>query len=184
MFRIEGYYIIVDFALSFLKLSALYYVGGCVLQFFVPALVRVKRLQRGKQPKAQIFRDAWRSVGMHPIRLFARPSFSFSGPLAVKALIWTVVKILHDKGIGQLYQATHLSFAEVHLTQTSFWSSLTPVSCQIAYSLWTVVVLDVLHDAWFYLTHRWLHSKPLYRLVHYLHHQSVIPLCLMSDGHG
>ena len=36
----------------------------------------------------------------------------------------------------------------------------------------TVLALDLLHDAWFYWTHRLLHTTSLYRSVHYKHHQS------------
>lgn len=35
----------------------------------------------------------------------------------------------------------------------------------------TVAALDVLHDAWFYWTHRLLHWRALYRHVHYIHHR-------------
>lgn len=38
-----------------------------------------------------------------------------------------------------------------------------------------MAALDVLHDAWFYFTHRLLHSKKLYRRVHSLHHESTVP---------
>ena len=44
-----------------------------------------------------------------------------------------------------------------------------------AYALLTVVVLDYMYDAWFYWMHRLLHWGPLYRHVHYLHHQSSVP---------
>ena len=44
------------------------------------------------------------------------------------------------------------------------------------YLISTVAALDLLHDAWFYWTHRWMHSwKPLYRRVHSLHHESTVP---------
>jgi sterol desaturase/sphingolipid hydroxylase (fatty acid hydroxylase superfamily) len=36
-----------------------------------------------------------------------------------------------------------------------------------------VLLLDYLHDAWFYFTHRLLHWKPLYVHVHYIHHKWV-----------
>ena len=40
----------------------------------------------------------------------------------------------------------------------------------------TVAALDILHDAWFYWTHRLMHSwRPLYRRVHSLHHESTVP---------
>jgi len=38
-----------------------------------------------------------------------------------------------------------------------------------------VAALDLLHDAWFYWTHRALHSRLLYRPIHALHHRSVAP---------
>lgn len=46
-----------------------------------------------------------------------------------------------------------------------------PRVCQWLYLIFTIVVLDFLHDAWFYWTHRLLHWKPLYRHVHHLHHR-------------
>ena len=42
---------------------------------------------------------------------------------------------------------------------------------QVAYILACIAVLDYLHDAWFYWTHRALHWGPLYRHVHYIHHK-------------
>ena len=50
-----------------------------------------------------------------------------------------------------------------------------PVTSQILYMVLVVVLLDYLHDAWFYVTHRFLHWKPLYRHVHYIHHKSAVP---------
>ncbi len=42
---------------------------------------------------------------------------------------------------------------------------------QWAYLLFTAIVLDYLHDAWFYWTHRFLHWRPIYSHIHYVHHQ-------------
>ena len=42
---------------------------------------------------------------------------------------------------------------------------------QVLYVLLCVVLLDYLHDSWFYWTHRLLHWGPLYRHVHLLHHK-------------
>lgn len=44
-------------------------------------------------------------------------------------------------------------------------------AAQWLYILVVVILLDYLHDTWFYLTHRLLHWKPLYRHVHYIHHK-------------
>ena len=38
------------------------------------------------------------------------------------------------------------------------------------------MLLDYLHDAWFYWTHRLLHQKWMYRYVHYIHHRCVCPV--------
>jgi sterol desaturase/sphingolipid hydroxylase (fatty acid hydroxylase superfamily) len=39
------------------------------------------------------------------------------------------------------------------------------------YILLCIVVLDYLHDGWFYWTHRLLHWRPLYKWVHFEHHR-------------
>jgi Delta7-sterol 5-desaturase len=41
---------------------------------------------------------------------------------------------------------------------------------------WASIALAILaHDAYFYWTHRLLHWRPLYRLVHHVHHRSTSP---------
>ena len=42
---------------------------------------------------------------------------------------------------------------------------------QVAYILATIIALDYLHDSWFYWTHRWLHSRLLYKHIHAIHHR-------------
>mmetsp|Transcript_12335 Transcript_12335/g.26636 ORF Transcript_12335/g.26636 Transcript_12335/m.26636 type:complete len:302 (-) Transcript_12335:896-1801(-) len=87
----------------------------------------------------------------------ARDAFYSIGPLAVKAAVWTCVEGLHARGWGLLYEG--------------------PVSTaqQVLYMVVVVVLMDYAHDTWFYLTHRLLHWKPLYRHVHYIHHKSNVP---------
>jgi lathosterol oxidase len=41
---------------------------------------------------------------------------------------------------------------------------------QVAYIIATIMALDYLHDCWFYWTHRWLHSRLLYKRIHAQHH--------------
>ncbi|EIE27586.1 hypothetical protein COCSUDRAFT_11014, partial [Coccomyxa subellipsoidea C-169] len=79
------------------------------------------------------------------------------GPIAVKAAVLTVVEKLHAAGVSKLYSGSIDSFSKV------------------LYVLVTIIVLDYLHDAWFYWTHRALHSRFLYKHVHHLHHKSVAP---------
>lgn len=43
------------------------------------------------------------------------------------------------------------------------------------YLILTIVLLDYLHDSWFYWTHRALHWRPLYKHIHYMHHESSAP---------
>ena len=39
----------------------------------------------------------------------------------------------------------------------------------------SIAVAVVLHDAYFYWTHRLLHWRPLYRVAHHVHHRSTSP---------
>lgn len=43
------------------------------------------------------------------------------------------------------------------------------------YLVFSVVVIMVLHDAWFYFVHRLMHHPKIYRHVHLVHHQSTDP---------
>lgn len=45
----------------------------------------------------------------------------------------------------------------------------------IAYFIFSVVAFIVLHDAYFYWTHRFMHNKKLYPYVHLIHHKSHNP---------
>lgn len=59
-------------------------------------------------------------------------------------------------------------------------AGLTRIYLDVADRGWTylalsVVLMIVVHDAYFYWTHRLLHWKPLYRLVHHVHHRSTSP---------
>ncbi len=43
------------------------------------------------------------------------------------------------------------------------------------YLVVSVVVMILLHDAWFYFTHRFMHHPKIYKYVHKVHHQSTDP---------
>jgi sterol desaturase/sphingolipid hydroxylase (fatty acid hydroxylase superfamily) len=43
------------------------------------------------------------------------------------------------------------------------------------YFWFSVAAIILVHDAWFYWTHRLLHWKPLFRIAHRVHHQSHTP---------
>ena len=71
-------------------------------------------------------------------------------------MLWAAQE-LHARGWGQMYDGP-----------VEGWRGW-------AYVALCVLVIDVLHDAWFYWTHRLLHWRPLMRRVHYMHHQSSVP---------
>lgn len=50
-----------------------------------------------------------------------------------------------------------------------------PLERGLAYFLFNLAVLIVLHDAWFYWTHRIMHRPGLFRWFHRLHHRSYNP---------
>jgi sterol desaturase/sphingolipid hydroxylase (fatty acid hydroxylase superfamily) len=43
------------------------------------------------------------------------------------------------------------------------------------YFWFSVVALIAIHDTWFYWTHRWMHSRRVFLLMHHVHHQSHNP---------
>lgn len=46
-----------------------------------------------------------------------------------------------------------------------------PVSVQVLYIMFCIMLLDYAHDTWFYWTHRFLHLRPIYKYVHFEHHR-------------
>ena len=78
-------------------------------------------------------------------------------PNLVKALVLTVSDELGRRGLNLMYSG--------------------PISSlpALLYVLLSILLMDILHDTWFYWTHRLLHWGPLYRAVHYMHHESRIP---------
>jgi len=80
----------------------------------------------------------------------------------VKSLIWSVVDwlaVVGERGCGRGWGG----WVTVYGGEVG--------GCALGI-VGTVLALDLLHDAWFYWTHRLLHTKSLYRSVHYVHHQS------------
>jgi Delta7-sterol 5-desaturase len=45
----------------------------------------------------------------------------------------------------------------------------------LGYFLLSIVLMILVHDTYFYWTHRFMHSKPIYRFVHKVHHLSINP---------
>lgn len=133
---------------AFVQAASVYYIAAIVLHYIVPRVYNVRSVQVSSRQKGQVRREAWSSVG----------------PLLVKAGIWTIVEYLY-------YYKQHNPnslFSKYIMLYSGHGSSIVAVGM-------TVFALDVLHDSWFYWTHRLLHSKVLYKWVHKMHHESRVP---------
>lgn len=65
-----------------------------------------------------------------------------------------------------MYEAWRLGYTRIYLDVRQY---------SIAYLIFSVTLLAVLHDTYFYWAHRFMHWKPAYRYFHRLHHRSVTP---------
>jgi lathosterol oxidase len=151
---------VASFPTAFLQAAVVYYAAAVFLHYVVPSLMRVSSVQGGRQrSRGQVTREAIASLG----------------PLLVKSAIWSTVDYLaalakeaasRRESTGFLPLSSPAAYITLHEDDAQL-SALTVVS--------TVLILDLLHDAWFYWTHRLLHTKFLYRHVHYAHHESRVP---------
>ncbi len=87
----------------------------------------------------------------HIIREIA---YSFS-TITIFSAVGAVVFILHKHGYTRIYD----NFSD-H---------------SVAYFIFSVVAFILIHDTYFYWTHRLMHWKKIYRYVHRVHHQSTDP---------
>ena len=130
-----------------LQASIVYYGAAVFLHYVVPFFLRrnLASVQKGRRVKNQVRREALASLG----------------PLFVKSVLWSVVDWLVVVRESQ-QRSQESSWVTVHNGDPGGIVSL----------IGTVVLLDMLHDTWFYWTHRLLHMKVVYRNVHYMHHES------------
>ncbi len=80
--------------------------------------------------------------------------YSFSS-IAIFSAVATMVFLLRRHGYTRIY--THFG------------------DHSIAYFIFSVVAFIMIHDAYFYWTHRLMHWKKIYKYVHRVHHQSTDP---------
>jgi sterol desaturase/sphingolipid hydroxylase (fatty acid hydroxylase superfamily) len=140
-----------------LPLVAPLYGGGFLPAFCQVALLYYSAAALLHYAVPRAFPVASVQVGAHARGQVAREAGAALGPLAVKAAVWAAVEALHARGGGLLYAGP----------------IDTPAG--VAYALLTWVLLDYLHDTWFYWTHRLLHLPAVYRRVHAEHHRSTVP---------
>ena len=136
---------------SHTQAAIVYYGAAVFLHYVVPFFMRrnLASVQKGRREENQVRREALASLG----------------PLFVKSIIWSVVDwlvVVRESQEGSHERRGFASWVTVHDGEMGGIASL----------IGTVVLLDVLHDTWFYWTHRLLHMKVLYRRVHYMHHES------------
>ncbi|QDZ18928.1 fatty acid hydroxylase [Chloropicon primus] len=145
------------FPVAMLQLCSVYYVGALAVHSLIP------RFASPVTPVAPGARKAKPESSRRTKRQqILRESLLSIGPIAVKAAVFCAVEKIHGLGLGLLYDGA-LGFG------TSLPAQAILVAC-------TVLLLDALHDTWFYFTHLLMHrNRWLYLNVHYLHHQSRDP---------
>ena len=75
--------------------------------------------------------------------------------IAIFSIVGTIVFLLRKQGYTKIYS---------HFSDHS-----------VAYFIFSVIAFIVIHDAYFYWTHRLMHWKKIYRYVHRVHHMSTDP---------
>lgn len=164
------------FLVAFAQAATFYYLVAALLCWIVPRLLPVRGIQPSPPRPGDLARDAKGSLG----------------PLAVKAAIWALVEQLHARGWAPMLYTGAMWPPPVLVgfggarggaaaaggaraaTAAAASPSSTPIKGAV-YAALCVFALDLLHDAWFYWTHRLLHWRPLYRTIHRDHHLSRAP---------
>ena len=96
--------------------------------------------------------------------------FSLSFPLIKTTPVRSstrVITALVFAAIGYIVFVTPVS----KYTQT-YWNFQ---EHSVGYFIFSIVLMLFVHDAYFYWTHRWMHRKSIYRIVHRVHHLSTNP---------
>jgi sterol desaturase/sphingolipid hydroxylase (fatty acid hydroxylase superfamily) len=75
--------------------------------------------------------------------------------IAIFSMVGTIVFLLRRQGYTKIYS---------HFSDHS-----------VAYFIFSIIAFIVIHDAYFYWTHRLMHWKKIYRYVHRVHHMSTDP---------
>ena len=65
-----------------------------------------------------------------------------------------------------MFQLYHFGFTKIYLDISEFG---------IGYFIFSIFLSIIIHDAYFYWTHRWLHSFRWTQKIHAIHHQSISP---------
>ena len=84
-----------------------------------------------------------------------------------REIVYSVITALVFASIGYLVFATPVS----KYTQT-YWNFK---EHSVGYFLFSIILMLLVHDTYFYWTHRWMHRKSVYRIVHRVHHLSTNP---------
>jgi len=85
----------------------------------------------------------------------------------IREVIYSSITALVFATIGYVVFVTPVS----QYTQT-YWNFN---DHSVGYFIFTIVLMLLVHDTYFYWTHRWMHLKRVYRIVHRVHHLSTNP---------
>ena len=138
--------------LPYLQFFGLAYAGFLLL-YFIPNGLFYWLCWHGR-------RQAWAAFCIQPDRVPDSQQIRTEILYSVYSLLFfalsaTLIFFLYQNGLNQIY----LDF----------------FAMPRGYFLLSLVVMVLLHDSYFYWTHRLLHWKPLFRYVHHVHHRSLAP---------
>ncbi|MDH4089596.1 MAG: sterol desaturase family protein [Cyclobacteriaceae bacterium] len=85
----------------------------------------------------------------------------------VREILYSCLTAVIFASIGYLVFVTPVS----RLTQT-YWDIH---EHSVGYFIFSIFLMILVHDTYFYWTHRWMHGKSVFRIVHRVHHLSTNP---------
>jgi sterol desaturase/sphingolipid hydroxylase (fatty acid hydroxylase superfamily) len=85
----------------------------------------------------------------------------------LREILYSITTSVVFTGIGLLVFASPFE----RLTQAYYKIS----DYGIAYFIISILVMILVHDTYFYWTHRWMHRKSVFRMIHKVHHLSTNP---------
>jgi Delta7-sterol 5-desaturase len=89
-----------------------------------------------------------------------------------KEIVWSTISSLI---FALLSVATYLLFQKDY---TQVYTEFTDHS--IAYFLFSIVLILIMYETYYYWLHRWMHKPSVFKIVHKVHHQSMSPTVFTS----
>jgi sterol desaturase/sphingolipid hydroxylase (fatty acid hydroxylase superfamily) len=187
------------FCPAFFQAASFYYAVAALLAWVVPRLLPVRGIQPAPPRPGDAWRDARGSVGPLAVKAAIWALVEALHARGLAPLVYTGPALWPPPALAGVFGgsrgpegagaegggggggggggAARAAAAAASGAPLPPPSSPPPSSllASALYGALCVLALDLLHDAWFYWTHRLLHTKPLYRRVHRDHHLSRAP---------